>query len=95
VAKPLQVFEDDDDRSLIEHGCIKACQQPWELSHPPQKTARAVQMPVVFTLLMCARATAYRWMMRRGKRFAPLNKVAFCQLCRHSPRQDTLYSGGE
>jgi hypothetical protein len=60
VEKPLQVFDDDDDRSLIEHGCIKACKQQWDLGHPPQKTERAVQVHVVFTLLMVALATAYR-----------------------------------
>ena len=60
VEKPLQVFDDDDDRSLIEHGGIKACKQQWNLGHPPQKTARAVQVHVVFTLLLFALATAYR-----------------------------------
>jgi hypothetical protein len=28
MEKLVQVFDDDDDRRLIEHGCIKACQQP-------------------------------------------------------------------
>jgi hypothetical protein len=60
VDKPLQPFDDDDDRSLIEHGCIKESQQPWSLQHPPQKTARAVRVHVMFTLLMFALATAYR-----------------------------------
>src|SRR5918996_5417928 len=59
VAKPLQPF-DDDDRSLIENCCIKERQQQWSLTHPPQKTARAVRVHVLFTLLMCALATAYR-----------------------------------
>jgi hypothetical protein len=36
VEKPLQVFDDDDDRSLIENCCIKACKQQWDLGHPPQ-----------------------------------------------------------
>jgi hypothetical protein len=60
VDKPLQPFDDADDRSLIEHGCIKESQQPWSLQHPPQKTARAVRGHVMFTLLMFALATAYR-----------------------------------
>ena len=59
-AKPLQVFDDYDDRSLIENCCIKEAKQQWELGHPPQKTARAVRVHVVFTLLMFALATAYR-----------------------------------
>lgn len=60
VEKPLQVFDDYDDRSLIENCCIKACKQQWDLGHPPQKTERAVQVHVVFTLLLFALATAYR-----------------------------------
>ena len=65
VEKPLQVFDDDDDRSLIENCCIKACKQQWDLGHPPPTTARAVQVPVVFTLLMFALATAYRLQCER------------------------------
>jgi hypothetical protein len=61
VDKPLQPFDDDDDRRLIEHCCIKESTQPWSLKHPPQNTARAVRVHVVFTLLMFALATAYRW----------------------------------
>jgi hypothetical protein len=60
VDKPLQPFDDDDGRRLIEHGCMKESQQPWSLTHPPQKTARAVRVPVLCTLLMFALATAYR-----------------------------------
>jgi hypothetical protein len=60
VAKPLQPFDDDDDRRLIEHGCIKAAKQQWDLGHPPQQTARAVRVHVLCTLLLFARATAYR-----------------------------------
>jgi Transposase DDE domain len=60
VQQPLQPFDDDDDRSLIENCCIKAAKQPWDLQHPPQKTARAVRVHVLFTLLMFALATAYR-----------------------------------
>jgi hypothetical protein len=60
VEKPLQVFDDDDDRSLIENCCIKEAKQPWELGHPPQKTDRAVRVHVMFTLLIFALATAYR-----------------------------------
>jgi hypothetical protein len=35
VAKPLQPFDDDDDRSLIENCCIKEAKQQWDLGHPP------------------------------------------------------------
>jgi hypothetical protein len=60
VQQPLQPFDDDDDRRLIEHCCIKESKQQWSLQHPPQKTARAVRVHVIFTLLMFALATAYR-----------------------------------
>jgi hypothetical protein len=60
VEKPVQVFDDDDARSLIENCCIKEAKQQWELGHPPQKNDRAVRVHVVFTLLMFALATAYR-----------------------------------
>jgi hypothetical protein len=54
VDKPLQPFDDDDDRSLIEHCCIKETKQQWDLGHPPQKDERAVRVHVVFTLVMFA-----------------------------------------
>lgn len=60
VDKPLQPFDDYDERSLIENCCIKEAKQQWGLGHPPQKTGRAVRVHVLFTLLMFALATAYR-----------------------------------
>jgi hypothetical protein len=60
VQQPLQPFDDDDDRSLIENCCIKEAKQQWDLGHPPQKTGRAVQVHVMFTCWMFALATAYR-----------------------------------
>jgi hypothetical protein len=60
VDKPLQPFDDDDERSRIEHCCLKEAKQPWDRGHPPQKTGRAVRVHVVFTWLMVALATAYR-----------------------------------
>jgi hypothetical protein len=61
VDKPLRVFDAYDDRSLSENCCIKESQPAWHLKHPPQKTERAVQVHVFFTLAMLALATAYRW----------------------------------
>jgi hypothetical protein len=61
VQRPLRPFDDDDDRSLIENCCIKERKPQWSLQHPPQKTARAVRVHAMFTLLMFALATAYRW----------------------------------
>jgi hypothetical protein len=60
VQRPLQPFDDDADRRLIETCCIKEAKQQWDLGHPPQKTGRAVQVHVLFTFLMFALATAYR-----------------------------------
>jgi hypothetical protein len=60
VDQPLQVFDAYDDRSLIENCCIKESKQAWHLKSPPQKTERAVQVHVFFTLAMFALATAYR-----------------------------------
>jgi hypothetical protein len=68
VAKPLPPFDDYDERSLIEHCCIKEAKQPWDLGHPPQKNARAVRVHVLFTLLMFALATAYRLPCEREAR---------------------------
>jgi hypothetical protein len=61
VTKPWQPFDDDDDRSLMENCGSKEAKPPWDLGHPPQHTARAVRVHVLFTLLMFALATAYRW----------------------------------
>jgi hypothetical protein len=60
VEQPLQPFDDDDDRSLIENCCIKEAKQQGDLGHPPQKTERAVRVHVLLTLLLFALATAYR-----------------------------------
>jgi hypothetical protein len=60
VDKPLQPFDDDDDRSLIENCCLKESKQQWSVQHPPKKTARAVRGHVLLTLLLFALATAYR-----------------------------------
>jgi hypothetical protein len=60
VDTPLRPFDDDDDRRLIENCCIKEAKPPWALGHPPQNTDRAVRVPVLFTRLMFALATAYR-----------------------------------
>jgi hypothetical protein len=65
VDKPLQPFDDDDDRSLIENCCIKEAKQQWNLGHPPQNTARAVRVHVLFTLWLFALATAYRLQCER------------------------------
>jgi hypothetical protein len=67
VDKPLQPFDADDDRRLIEHCGIKEAKPQWDLGHPPQKQDRAVRVHVLCTLLMVALATASR---RQGEREA-------------------------
>lgn len=62
VRQPLHTVDDDDDHSLIENGYMKKSKQPWDVGHPPQKTAQAVRVLMVFTLLVFALATAYRWL---------------------------------
>jgi hypothetical protein len=66
VQQPLKPVDDSDDRSLIENCCIKEAKQQWDLGHPPQKSARAVRVHVLFTLLMFALATAYRWQYEKA-----------------------------
>ena len=61
VDQPWRPCDDDDDRRLSETGCLKETKQPWSLKHPPQKTARAVRVHVMLTVMMFALATAYRW----------------------------------
>ena len=58
--QPLQPFDDDDERRLIENCDIKESKQQWSVKHPPQNTARAVHVHVLFTVLRFALATAYR-----------------------------------
>jgi hypothetical protein len=60
VRQPRQPCDDDDDRRLIEHDCIRAAMLPWDPGHPPQNTERAVRVHGVCTRLLCALATAYR-----------------------------------
>jgi hypothetical protein len=62
LPKPL----DDDDRSLIENGWLKASQPQWALGHPPQKTERAAPVHVFFVLVSFPLATAYRLVCERA-----------------------------
>jgi hypothetical protein len=60
VPPPLKPCDADDDRRLLENGWSNEAKQHCELGPPPQKTARAVRVQVLFTLLMVALATASR-----------------------------------
>jgi hypothetical protein len=61
----LQPSDDYDGHRLIENCGLKEAKQQWDLGHPPQKTAPAVWVHVLFTLLMFALATAYRQQCER------------------------------
>jgi hypothetical protein len=67
VDQPWRPFDDDDDRRLIAHGWMKEHKPPWSVKHPPQKTARAVRVHVLFPVLMFALATAYRRQGAQGE----------------------------
>ena len=60
VPQPWPPCADDAARRRIEPYGITAAKPPWDLDHPPQKTARAVQVHGMCTCWMCALATAYR-----------------------------------
>jgi hypothetical protein len=51
VDQPMQPFDANDDRRRLENCAIQESQPPWRVPHPPQKTARAVHVHVLFTLL--------------------------------------------
>ena len=61
VDRPAQSFDDYGDRNLPENCRLKIRKQQWDLGHPPQKTDRAVRVPVTFTLRMVASTNAFRW----------------------------------
>jgi hypothetical protein len=90
VAKPLQAFDDDDDRRLMEHCGIKEATPRWDVGHPPQQTARAVRVPVLCTLLMFALATAYR---RQCERQATEGEPIGWQRWRRQLREQTRDQG--
>jgi Transposase DDE domain len=96
VQQPLTPFDDDDDRSLIENCCIKEAKQQWDLGHPPQKTERAVRVHVVFTLLMFALATAYRWQCEREATAGePVGWQRWrCQLLAHTRDKVIVFAQG-
>jgi hypothetical protein len=58
VQPPWPPVDAEDDRRLLEHCCIQEAQQPGEVGHPPQNHARAVRVPVVFTVRLWVVATA-------------------------------------
>jgi hypothetical protein len=73
----------------------KESKQQWSLKHPPQRTARAVRVHVMFTLLLFALATAYRLPCEQEASGGPRHRVC-CGLLRHlSSSRVLLAAGGE
>jgi hypothetical protein len=60
VDQPLPPCDADEDRRRIEIGWLKERQPLWRLKHPPQRTARAVRVHVLFPWLLFALAPASR-----------------------------------
>jgi hypothetical protein len=59
-AKPLQPFDDDDERSRMATCGIKEAKHQGTRGQPPHNTGRAVRGHVMGTLRRVALATAYR-----------------------------------
>lgn len=60
VRKPLAIFDDYDERSIIENCLFKEAKQGWHIAHAPQKTFSALAVHVFFTLVVFALVNAYR-----------------------------------
>jgi hypothetical protein len=65
VDTPWPPCDDDDERRLSDNCGMQAAKPPGDLGQPPQTTARAVRVPVRFTLRLVAWATASRWPCER------------------------------
>ena len=60
VRKPLEVFDDYDERSIIENCLMKESKQGWFIKHAPKKTFQALGVHCFFTLMVFALTNAYR-----------------------------------
>jgi len=60
VAQPLTVFDDYDDRSLIENGLFREGKQGWMLEAAPRKTEGAVRAHVLLTLITLSLTRSYQ-----------------------------------
>ena len=60
VYKPLKVFDEYDERSIIENCLFKEAKTGWHLKHSPQKTEQAMLIHIFFTLTIFALTNAYR-----------------------------------
>ncbi len=60
VDTPIKVFDEYDERSIIENSLFKESKQGWFIKHAPQKTERALQVHAFFTLAVFALTNIYR-----------------------------------
>lgn len=56
----LAIFDDYDERSIIENCLFKEAKQGWHIEHAPQKTFQALAVHVFFTVVVFALVNAYR-----------------------------------
>ena len=64
----MKVFDEYDERSIIENSLFKEAKQGWFIKHAPQKTERALSIHTLFTLAVFALTNAYRrWSEEREK----------------------------
>ncbi len=61
VSDPFRIFDTYDWRSVIENGIFKEGKHPWQLLRFPKRTEAAVVVHCVFTLLVMALCTAFRF----------------------------------
>jgi len=68
VYKPLKVFDEYDQRSIIENSLFKEAKQGWFIKHAPQKTERALAIHIFFTLSVFTLTNVYRkWKQDRDR----------------------------
>lgn len=60
VQRPLAVLDDYDERSRIENQGHRELKQSWYLERPPQRTAKATEIHVLFVLVAYALTSGYR-----------------------------------
>ncbi len=56
----MKVFDEYDERSIIENCLFKEAKTGWHIKHSPQKTEQAILIHVFFTLTIFTLTNAYR-----------------------------------
>lgn len=68
IKQPRKIFEQYDDRSLIENGLFREGKQAWSLQRPPQKSEAGVMTHVYLTLGTMLMTRCYRLELEREER---------------------------